>query len=63
MARVYREMRRDELDAAKGTRLVNALESIRRGLEQSNIENRVAEIAKRIAEIEAAPRPGLRVIK
>ena len=44
MARVYREMRRKELDSLEGARLVAALREIRCALEASDIERRIEEL-------------------
>lgn len=41
MARVYREMRRDQIDGQQGERLIRSLTAIRQGLEVSDIETRL----------------------
>ena len=41
LGRVYREMRRKELDTLEGSRLVAALREIRCALEASDIERRI----------------------
>ena len=41
LGRVYREMRRKELDTLEGSRLVAALREIRCALEASDIEQRI----------------------
>ncbi len=44
MARVYREMRRDQLDKQDGERLIRSLTAIRQGLEATDIERRLNEL-------------------
>ncbi len=47
MARVYREMRRKELDTLEGARLVAALREIRCALEVSEFEVRLQAVERK----------------
>lgn len=44
IARVYRAMRRGEIEMANGERLARVLTMLRQGLEISDIEKRLAEL-------------------
>jgi hypothetical protein len=41
MGRVYRQMRRQQLDSLEGSRLVNALTALRQALEMGDLERRM----------------------
>lgn len=48
MGRVYRQMRREELDTLDGSRLVNVLAEIRKSLELGEQERRIAALEAKI---------------
>lgn len=48
LQRVYREMRRDQIDGAQGERLVRTLVAIRQTIENSDVERRLAELEAKV---------------
>jgi hypothetical protein len=57
IARIYRQCRRGEMDTTEGYRYANILSLLAKCLEQSNIEQRMAELEAALAAQSEQPQP------